>query len=46
MSTETNNSNPSIVLTGNLTRRIRKYDIEEERQQAKLMSYKKYSNLT
>jgi len=43
MSTETINSNP-IVLTGNLTRRIKKYDTEEERQHAKLLSYKKYAS--
>jgi len=32
-----------VVLTGNISRRIRKYDTEEERNQAKLMSYKKYA---
>ena len=31
------------ILTGNLTRRVRKYDKEEERQEAKLRSYKKYA---
>ena len=30
------------ILTGVISRRIAKYDTEEERQQAKLMSYKKY----
>jgi len=28
----------TIILTGNISRRIKKYDTEEERQQAKLMS--------
>ena len=32
------------ILTGNLTKRIRKYDTEEERQQGKLISYKKYAS--
>ena len=32
-----------FTLTGNLTRRVKKYDTEEERQQAKLKSYKKYA---
>ena len=31
------------ILTGNLTRRVRKYDTEEERQEGKLRSYKKYA---
>ena len=31
------------ILSGNLTRRVKKYDTEEERQQAKLISYKKYA---
>ena len=31
------------ILTGILTKRVRKYDTEEERQEAKLRSYKKYS---
>jgi len=34
----------SIILTGDISRRIKKYDTEEERQQAKLMSYKKYAS--
>jgi len=32
-----------VILTGDISRRIKKYDTEEERQQAKLMSYKKYA---
>jgi len=32
-----------IVLTGVVSKRIRKYATEEERQQAKLNSYKKYA---
>jgi hypothetical protein len=32
------------ILTGNLTRRVSKYDTEEERQHAKIMSYKKYAS--
>ena len=32
------------ILSGELTRRIKKYDTEEERQQAKLASYKKYAS--
>ena len=40
MSTDTK----PTILTGNLTRRIKKYDTEEERQQAKLISYKKYAS--
>ena len=31
------------ILTGNLTRRVRKYDTEVERQAAKLRSYEKYA---
>jgi hypothetical protein len=34
----------SIVLTGDISRRIRKYETEEERQQAKIVSYKKYAS--
>ena len=30
------------TLSGELTRRVKKYDSEEERQQAKLRSYEKY----
>jgi len=33
-----------VILTGNISRRIKKYDTEEERQHAKLMSYKKYAS--
>ena len=32
------------ILTGDISRRIRKYYTEEERQQAKLTSYKKYAS--
>lgn len=32
-----------IILTGNISRRIKKYSTEEERCQAKLFSYKKYA---
>ena len=31
------------ILSGNLIRRIKKYDTEEERQEAKIRSYKKYA---
>ena len=31
------------ILSGNLTRRVKKYDTEEERQEAKLKAYKKYA---
>ena len=31
------------TLTGDLTRRVKKYDTEEERQEAKLKAYKKYA---
>ena len=31
------------ILCGDLTRRVRKYDTEEERQEAKLKAYKKYA---
>jgi hypothetical protein len=34
----------AITLTGEISRRIKKYDTEEERQQAKRMSYKKYAS--
>jgi hypothetical protein len=30
------------ILTGELSRRVAKYATDEERQQAKLVSYKKY----
>jgi hypothetical protein len=33
-----------VVLTGIMTRRIKKYASEEERNQAKLTSYKKYAS--
>jgi len=32
-----------IILTGDISRRIRKYDTDEERQGAKVISYKKYA---
>ena len=32
------------ILTGVISRRVAKYATEEERQQAKLMSYKKYAS--
>jgi hypothetical protein len=32
------------TLTGELSRRVAKYATDEERQQAKLMSYKKYAS--
>ena len=32
----------AIILTGDISRRIKKYDTDEERQRAKLMSYRKY----
>ena len=31
------------ILSGNLNRRVKKYDSEEERQEAKLKAYKKYA---
>ena len=31
------------TLTGDLTRRAKKYDTEEERQEAKVRAYKKYA---
>ena len=31
------------TLSGDLTRRVKKYDTEEERQEAKLKAYKKYA---
>ena len=31
------------TLSGDLTRRVKKYDSEEERQEAKLKAYKKYA---
>jgi len=37
-------SKPAIILTGDLSRRIKKYATEEERQRAKLLSYKKYAS--
>jgi len=33
----------AIILTGDISRRIKKYDTDEERQRAKLMSYQKYA---
>ena len=33
-----------VVLTGSMTRRIKKYASKEERNQAKLMSLKKYAS--
>ena len=32
------------ILTGELSRRVAKYATDEERQQAKLLSYKKYAS--
>jgi len=34
----------AAILTGELSRRVAKCATEEERQQAKLMSYKKYAS--
>ena len=34
----------STILTGQISRRVAKYATEEERQQAKLISYKKYAS--
>jgi hypothetical protein len=34
----------SVILTGQISRRVAKYATEEERQQAKLQSYKKYAS--
>ena len=33
----------STLLCGDLTRRVKKYDTEKERNEAKLVSYKKYA---
>ena len=38
-----NSQSRSYPLSGVLTRRVKKYDTEEERQEAKLKSYKKYA---
>ena len=34
----------TAILTGELSRRVSKYATEEERQQAKLMSYEKHAS--
>jgi len=44
MANTNHESAPKEVLTGNLTRRIKKYATEEERNRAKFESYKKYAS--
>ena len=42
MSDINNFDTTTIILTGDISRRIKKYGTDEERQRAKLMSYRKY----